>query len=104
MSIQNASVTASPTEAGNLFVSTGDSAITTLYLCNPTGNNITCNLFVVNSGFEANGINKIYSNVIIAAGDTLILETERIILSDGDTVRANASPAGLVSTASFVGI
>lgn len=104
MSIQSATVTESPTEAGNLFVSSGDSAITTLYFCNQTTNNITCNLFVVNSGFDANATNKIYSNVIIAAGDTLILETERIILSDGDSVRANAAPAGLVATASYVGI
>lgn len=104
MSIQNATVTESPTAAGNLFVSSGDNAITTLYLCNQTVNNITCNLFLVNTGFDANSINKVYSNVIIAAGDTLILETERIILADGDSVRANAAPAGLVATANFVGI
>lgn len=104
MSIQSATISASPSAAGNVFVADGDVAITTMYLCNATGAAITCNLFVVNSGFDANATNKIYSNVIIAADDTMIIETERVILSIGDMIQANATPSGLVATLSYVGI
>ena len=102
MAITNASIT---TTVGNVFVSVGNTAITTAYLCNPTGSPITANLYLVPTGASLAANCQIYSNLSIASYDTYILEWERILLSDGDTLQANASAAsGLVATVSYTGI
>ena len=104
MSLAQASITTAPAAATTVYTSSGNTAVTTMYLTNPTASAITMNLFAVMSGFAANGTNIIYSNASIAANDTLILEWERIILNDGDKLHANAAPAGLVTTISYVSI
>jgi hypothetical protein len=60
---------------------------------------------LVPSGGTANVLNKIYSNVTITAGDTLVVETEKIIFSSGDTLRANASANSAINaTVSYTGV
>jgi hypothetical protein len=104
MSIAQASISAAPTAASVIYTSSGNTAVTTMYICNQTASTLTMNLFAIMNGFVANNTNKIYSNTSIAANDTLILEWERIILSQGDTMSANASATGLVTTISYVSI
>ena len=104
MSIINNSVTLAPSAATSVFTSAGNTAITTAYICNTSASTIIANLFAVPIGSVANNINKIYSNVSIASNDTLILEWERLIFSNGDGLFANASAAGLATTISYVGI
>jgi hypothetical protein len=91
---------------GTLFSSAGNTAITTMYICNKTTSTVVANLFVVPSGnSELYGNLMIYSNLSIAANDTYILEWERILLSNGDSLRGNASAAlSLISTVSYTGI
>ena len=104
MSIAQATISAAPTAASVIYTSSGNTAVTTMYICNQTASTLTMNLFAIMNGFVANNTNKIYSNTSIAANDTLILEWERIILSEGDTMSANASATGLVTTISYVSI
>jgi hypothetical protein len=102
MAITNASIT---TTVGNVFVSVGNTAITTAYICNVTSSPITANLYLLPSGGTLATNCQIYSNLSIAAYDTYILEWERILLSDGDTLLGNASTeSGLVATVSYTGI
>lgn len=103
MSIVNAIITNSTANA--VYTSAGNSAVTTVYLCNKTSTATTINVFVVNSGFQANGENIIYSNLSIAGNDTYVMEAERILFNNGDFVAANASAAStIVATTSFTGI
>ena len=103
MSIVNATLTNSTATA--VYTSAGNSAVTTMYLCNKTATATTINLFVVCSGFEANGVNIVYSNLSIAGNDTYVIESERILFNNGDLIAANASAASaVVVTTSFTGI
>ena len=104
MSITNATLTTGA--AASVYTSSGSSAITTMYLCNRTASPVTVNLFVVASGGVASQANNmIYSNLVIASNDTYVMEWERILLTNGDSVQANASAASsIVSTVSYTGI
>ena len=91
--------------AANIYASSGSSAITTIHLCNYTANNAYANLFLVPSGGTAGNGTIIYSHVSITSYNTLIIYAEKFILSDGDTVKANASAANTITaTISAIGI
>ena len=95
--------------AASIFTSAGThgDAVTTMYFCNTTASQQTVNVFVVANGDVADpGLNIIYSNVAIAAGDTLVTDmAEKLILGIGDSIQANASTSsGIVSTISTLGI
>jgi hypothetical protein len=82
------------TNAASIFTSAGTQgdAITTMYFCNPDASAHTVNVFVVPNGTVANtALNIVYSNVSIAAGDTLVIDMEKLVLGVGDSIRANAS-------------
>jgi hypothetical protein len=102
MSIINTSVT---TTAANIYASSGNSATTVIHLCNYTNSGATANVWVVPKGLTANSMTMIYSNVSLTAQNTLVVDTEKLILSDGDAIMANASVNGAVSaTVSYIGI
>jgi hypothetical protein len=89
-SLQTANVT---TVAANAYVSTGNTVVTFLSLCNYSASNVTANVFVVPSGDAIGNINKVVSNILITTGDTyqFYAGNEKLILSSSDTIRANAS-------------
>ena len=75
-----------------LHTAAGNIAVTTMYLCNKSAEPITCSIFITPNGGVDYGNNVIYSNLTIAAQDTYVLEHERLLLSDGDTIRGNVYP------------
>lgn len=102
MAINNAALT---TTASSIYTSTNNSAIVTIHLCNYSDSTQTVNVFIVPSGTIANTTNMIYSNLQIAPTNTYIINSEKFILSDGDSIRANCNAAGTVSvTVSYIGI
>jgi hypothetical protein len=101
MSIQNAAITNST--ATPIYTSVGNTVISTVHICNNTANNIGCNVYIVQNTFIANGINIIYSNVLVTSTQTLITQ-EKFALGNGDTIYANASATGLSGTVSYIGI
>lgn len=104
MAIQNTRLTNGT--AANVYASSGTSAITTIHLCNTTGANVTCNVYIVTgSGIIANANNAIYSELTVRAQDTYIVYAEKFILANGDSIRANCSVANAVTvTVSSIGI
>ena len=104
MSITNATLNTGAAAA--VFTSSGSTAMTTAYLCNRTPTPVTVNVFVVASGAVASQTtNMIYSNLVIAGDDTYILESERILLSNGDFIAGNASVTNsIVATVIYTGI
>jgi hypothetical protein len=102
MAIKNSSVTA--TTAANIYVSSGNTVITTIHLCNYSGSVVTANLYLAPSGNVAGVNNIIYANTSISAYNTLIIYQEKFVLNNGDTIQANCSAGNAVTaTISYLG-
>jgi hypothetical protein len=97
MTIAIANVTST---AANVYVSNGNTAITWLSITNYSSGNVTANVFVVPSGDTAGNLNMVLTNIEIAANDTyqLYAAGEKILLSNGDSVQANANANSSVNT------
>ena len=95
------------TEATSIFTSTGTQgdAVTTMYFCNRDSSTRTFNLYLVPNGGTA-GVNNIaYSNKVITAGDTYIIDWEKLVLGAGDSIRANSNVANaIVASVSTIGV
>ena len=107
MAIHNNVLLDSGQAAANIFAcaSANGDAVTTMYFCNRNGSTTTFNLYVVPAGFTANANNIVYSNKTITAGDTYIVDWEKLILSPGDSIRANANIGNaIVATVSTIGL
>ena len=104
MSIQSKAL---DTAVSSIYTASGTSGnvVSVAYFCNRSGSATSFSLYLVQSGFTANANNVVYSNKTITAGDTYILELEKIILSNGDSLQANANVANsVVATVSTLGI
>lgn len=103
MSITNSFLT---TTAANVLAATDNLVVTTVYVSNySTTSNATFSLFAVPDGGTANSRSIIYSNVTITAGDTYIINQEKIVLDTNDSLRANANIANVCSiTISYTNI
>lgn len=79
------------TAAGNVYVSSGNTAIMWLSLCNYSVGNVQANIFVVPSGDTAGNLNCVVANITIQSGDTyqIYSANERLLLGNGDSVQAN---------------
>lgn len=89
MSIQTANVT---TTIANVYVSTGDTAVTFLSLCNYSASNVTANVYVVPSGNAAGNLNAVVANIQITSQDTyqFYAGNEKLVLVNGDSIQVNA--------------
>lgn len=91
--------------ASSIYTSANSSAITTIHLCNTTGANVTCNVYLVTNGNVASSNNAVYSLLTVREQDTYIIYAEKFILDNGDTIQANCSAADSVTaTISSIGI
>jgi hypothetical protein len=104
MAITNSLITTGA--AANVYVSSGSSAITAMYLCNIDTTARTFDIYVCPSGNTLTPAStRIYSGVQIQAGDTYVVDSEKLILSSGDMIKANTSGASAIAmTVSFIGI
>ena len=104
MAIQNTRLTNST--AANIYASSGNSAITTIHLCNYSGSSVQANIYIApSSGNVANSNTVIYGNVTISAYNTLIIYQEKFVMANGDTIYANVSAnASVTATVSYIGI
>jgi len=101
MSITTANIT---TTVGNIYTSSGNTVMSVAYFCNYSSSPAQITVHLVPSGGSANVLNRIYSNVSITAGDTLVVETEKILFASGDSLRANASANSAINASvSFIG-
>ena len=85
---------------GNAYVSSGNTAITWLSICNHTAGNAIANVYVVPSGSAASVANQVLANLLITAGDTyqMYSAAEKILLGNGDSVQINANIANVINT------
>lgn len=88
-----------------LYTSSGVNAVTLIVVCNTgnpnlsdeTINSCLLQLNLVKSGVLPSDTNLIVKNLLIPAGETVFFSEERIVLDNGDTIRATASNPNLLS-------
>lgn len=93
MAITNTTLT---TSASALIDAAGEKAITVIYLYNSSGSAVSVNLHAVASGDSAGDSNKFYGNLVIETTDTYVVDTEKLLLADGDDIFASANVDGVV--------
>jgi hypothetical protein len=90
----------------NIFLSTGENAVTSVFLCNTAESGVaSVNLFVVAAAGVIGPASQIMKNLQLPAGETFVLDTEKLILEDQAALWAISSVDAVVSsTVSSVGI
>jgi glycine/serine hydroxymethyltransferase len=92
------------TSLTTVYTSSGTSAVAALYFCNVSPGAMTFNVHAVKSGNLADNSNIIYYAVQISATDTYVVDTEKLMLDNGDYIAASASlPDSIVATISYIG-
>lgn len=87
------------TVVGNVYQSSGNTAITFMSFCNYSTNDVTIDVHVVPQSGIAGQSNLIYSALLLTPNDTyqLYLGGEKLLLSNGDTVQAVANATSAVT-------
>lgn len=99
MAIQNTKLT---TTAQQIVDPTGERAVTAIYFYNSNTTTVELTVHAVVSGGSASNDNKIYGNLAIGPSNTYIVDTEKLILNNGDSLYALANVANVViATASY---
>jgi hypothetical protein len=104
MAITNFQVAATTGSAA--FTASGDTAVTVIYVTNKSATDGNVNIYVVPSGDSVSENFKIYNNLLIPAQDTYIVDTEKLILANGDKIYIEApdSAAQFNATISTIGL
>ena len=100
MSLINTNVTST---IANVYGSSGNTVVSVAYFCNTNGSTATFNLYAVPAGGSATTATQIYKDVQIASNDTFVIDMEKLVLGNGDSLKANAS-SNVTATISYVGI
>ena len=79
------------TSAQPVYTSVGTNAVVVAYFCNTSNSPVMFSMHAVPNGDAAVKENLIYANVNITASDTYVIDNEKIILSDGDSIHAVAT-------------
>jgi hypothetical protein len=74
-----------------VYTSSGNSAVTVIYVCNTSASTVTFDVFLVPVGDVAADVNQIYKDVSLDSGDTYILDSEKIFLDNDDRIIMIAS-------------
>lgn len=103
MSITTAEVT---TLTGNVYISGGNTAITSFTLCNWGPSNVTANLFVVPSTYSASTTNQAIYSLLLASGDTyqLYAAAEKLLLDNNDSIQVDATANTVSAVTSYTSI
>ena len=103
MTIQTYSVTST---LGNAYTSSGNTAITSLTICNWGALAVTANLFVVPNSATPDTTNIVLSNISIPSNETAQLYTfaEKILLGPGDMIQIDSSANTLTAVTSYTSL
>ena len=93
MAIQSTTLTSTAT---SILPDSNSRALTVVYFYNSDTSAVTINVHAVPSGDTAGLTNTIYGGISVNAGDTLIIDTEKVLLDDGDKIQATASTDNVV--------
>lgn len=101
MAIQSTTLTLA---TSNIYVSSGNTVISTMYFCNYGSSAANLNVYITGNGATfSTTANIVYREVQIAAADTFVIDREKLVLANGEYIRAN-SGGTISATVNFVGI
>jgi hypothetical protein len=95
------------TAVANVYVSSGDTAVTFMSICNYTSGNVIANVYVVPAGDIAGNVNIVLSQIEIEANDTyqFYAGNEKLVLANGDSIQVDAAANSSISTVtSYTGV
>jgi hypothetical protein len=94
------------TSPANIYISSGNTVVSTMYFCNNNTSAINLNVFLLPNAATVGNLNyQIYKDVQLASGDTYVVDMEKLVLANGEKIQANASTGSAVTaTISYVGI
>jgi hypothetical protein len=102
MAIQSTALTSTPAA---VYTSIDTNAVVVAYFCNTGNDPVQFTVYAVPNGATADITNAIYFNVNLTANDTYVVDTEKIILDDGDSLWASATVDGVViATINNIGV
>jgi hypothetical protein len=93
-----------------VFTATADTAVTTIHLCNiSSAADATLNVYLLPSDGSTTvptENNKIYNQLTVQATDTYIIDTEKLILANGDKIFIELpdSSGQIIATISTIGL
>jgi hypothetical protein len=85
MTIRNTQIATIPTQ---VFLADGQQAITTMIFCNITTQTNLLSVYAVPFGSNADVLTQIIRDVEIPPAETFVMDTERLILEDNDSIFA----------------
>jgi len=98
------SVMASTTTT-RIFLASGDQAITTIIFCNfDSSITATFDVYAVASGGVVSTATQILKSVSLPATETFVMDTEKLILANGDALWGQSSVSVVTASVSSVGI
>ena len=105
MALISTTLTLASTPAlSNIYVSTGNTVVSTMYFCNYGAASANLNVWVVGAGSTySTTANLVYREIQIAAADTFVVDKEKLVLANGDHIKAN-SGGSISATVNYVGI
>ena len=97
------------TALDHAFAATADTAVTSIHLCNITNEDAVVDIYLLpddGSTTVPTENNKLYNSLTIQATDSYIIDTEKMILSNGDKIYVqNADSSGqVIVTVSTIGL
>ena len=93
-----------------VFTATADTAVTTIHLCNiSSAADATLNVYLLPSDGSTTvptENNKLYNELTIQATDTYVIDTEKLILANGDKIFIELpdSSGQIIATVSTIGL
>jgi hypothetical protein len=101
MAIQSTTLTLA---TSNIYASSGNTVISTMHFCNFGAASANLNVWVTGNGAPySSTANIVYREIQIAAADTFVIDREKLVLANGEYIRAN-SGGSISATVNFVGI
>jgi hypothetical protein len=102
MAITNTQLTT--TGPTTVFQAVGQQAITVMYICNTSASAVSCNVYVLDSTVSntVSNTNMVYNQLELTAGgagtgDTYVIDNEKIILDNNDSIKIEANIANSIS-------
>ena len=109
MAIRQREAPTTITAGDHIFEATADTAVTSIHMCNITSSDATINIYLLpedGSTTAPTEENKIYNTLTISATDSYIIDTEKMILGNGDKIYVqNVDSSGqVIVTISTIGL
>ena len=109
MAIRQREAPTTITAGDHIFEATADTAVTSIHMCNITSSDATINIYLLpedGSTTAPTEENKIYNTLTISATDSYVIDTEKMILGNGDKIYVqNVDSSGqVIVTISTIGL